>query len=375
MAVQNPLVIGTIPPIEVDIFQNPSAFFPTRAARESLQKNLLVEAFYLHYNQNDIYKRYCRSLGYGLQAAETDPYTIPLLPSTIFKKLKIRTLSGEATVKKCISSGTQGSISVIERDNTTLERFLGSVQNTSDNVYGTEDAVALNLGPGIEEAKDIWFSFVMSVTDVLYPTIDYVKNGVFNMAQLVNDINTFKSCYQDVFLIGAPPMFMEFYRYLNANHIKFDCGKQLFIVTGGGWKKQEAESINNNDFKDLTERIFPGIERSRIRDNFNAVELNTIIPECECGSKHLPVWADAFVYDLDTFTRSNEANQTGLLCFLDASPTSYPGFIMTEDLGQIIYIDDCPCGRPGKCIDVIRRVNTIESRGCALKIERDYLKQ
>ncbi|MEN6390898.1 MAG: hypothetical protein ABFD04_10830 [Syntrophomonas sp.] len=373
MAVQNPLVIGAIPPIEIGIYQEPSAFFPSSVERDSRQQKLLVEAFYLHYDQNEIYRKYCRAIGYGLRAAEMNPYTIPVVPSTIFKRLSVRTMSKEATVKRCISSGTQGSISVIERDNTTLERFLGSVQNTSDNVYGVEDAVILNLGPGVEEAKDIWFSYVMSVSDVLYPTLDYVANGVFKLAQLVDDIKMFKARYQDVFLIGAPPMFMEFYHYLDDNHIKLDCGAQLFIVTGGGWKKHESESINRTAFNDLTESLFPGIDRSRIRDNFNMVELNTVIPECECGSKHLPVWVDAFVYDLDTFDRVGKANQPGLLCFLDASPTSYPGFIMTGDLGQISYIDNCPCGKSGKCIEVIRRVNTIESRGCALKIERDYL--
>jgi long-chain-fatty-acid---luciferin-component ligase len=62
----------------------------------------------------------------------------------------------------------------------------------------------------------------------------------------------------------------------------------------------------------------------------------------------------------------------GLLVFLDPTPASYPGFVLSGDLGRISHVDDCPCGRPGVCIEVIRRVSTIESRGCAQRIARQY---
>ncbi|MCX7746882.1 MAG: hypothetical protein N2645_08320 [Clostridia bacterium] len=366
---------GSIPTIEIEIFQKEDAFFPSPYDREMQQKQFLIDAFKMHYLNNMTYKAFCDHKGIGIRDIEENHRNIPLIPSTVFKTKSIRTESGEDTVKTCFSSGTQGIASTVERDNTTLERFLGSVRNAIDHVYGVEDAIVFNLGPSAEEAKDIWFSYVMSVSDLVFPTLDYVQNGIFRMDALINDMEKYKNEYQDIMLIGAPPMLVEFFKYLKKEGISIDYGQKIFAITAGGWKKQELQSLSRDEFSKNCMDILQGIQKQRIRDAFNMVELNTVIPECECGSKHVPLWLDAFVIDLDTYERVSGEGSFGLLCFLDASPTSYPGFIMSGDLGKITYVDNCPCGRNGVCIDIVRRVNTIESRGCALKIEKEYLER
>ncbi|MDA3822676.1 MAG: hypothetical protein PF450_08735, partial [Bacteroidales bacterium] len=338
--------------------------------RNTLQRKLLTEAFNFHYKNNEIYKSFCVKKEIGLSDVERDCRCIPLIPSTVFKSMNIRTATGEHTVKRCISSGTQGSVSVIERDNTTLERFLGSVRNTLDNVYGIEDAIIKNLGPSADEAKDVWFSYVMSVSDMIFPTIDYVVNGQFLADKAAGDIKKFSLDYKDVFIIGAPVMFVELYEYMKKNGFRVANGEKVFVITAGGWKKHEGKSITRPEFDNICVEMFDGIKKSRIRDVFNMVELNTIIPECGSGSKHVPVWLDAFTINLDTF-EINKKGEEGLLAFLDAGAASYPGFVMSGDLGRISYIDDCPCGRNGICVEITRRINTIESRGCALKIEKN----
>jgi len=158
------------------------------------------------------------------------------------------------------------------------------------------------------------------------------------------------------------------------NGIKLDFGDKIFVITAGGWKKYEGQAISREKFKECCKEMFENIQVARIRDTFNMVELNTILPECEFGSKHLPLWVDAYVIDMDTYEVA-DVNKIGLLGFLDASTTSYPGFVMSGDLGRITHVDNCPCGRSGVCVEVIRRVNTIESRGCALKIEKKYAQE
>lgn len=363
--------VGAIPTIEMEIYQREDAYFPGIDIRMTLQRKLILDSFIYHFNNNDLYKNFCIANGI------TYPYDIeinkiPLIPSTVFKSRNIRTFSNENTVKSCLSSGTQGSFSKVERDNTTLERFLGTVRNVIDNVYKIEDAIILNLGPSSEEAADIWFSYVMSVSDMVFPTLNYVVKDKFMTKKFVNDIKKFSMEYEDVIVIGAPIMFMELYKHLIGNNISIDFGKRILIITAGGWKKFEGLSVSKKEFKKRCKGMFHGLLDERIRDTFNMVELNSVVPDCEYGSKHLPLWLDVVTVDMETFEKAENGN-LGLLAFYDASPTSYPGFIISGDLGRVTYNDNCPCGRKGKCIEVIRRINTIESRGCALKIEKNYL--
>ncbi|MCL2292106.1 MAG: hypothetical protein FWC30_03425 [Candidatus Bathyarchaeota archaeon] len=371
MSVSDVIAAGVIPQIESEIYQKEDAFFPDSNTIKNLQKKLLIESFEFHYNNNEVYRRYCDAVKVGIVEVKQDVRNIPLIPSTVFKTMKLRTDTNEKTVKSCLSSGTQGSVSTVERDNTTLERFLGTIRNVTDNVYGLEDAIILNLGPSSEEAKDLWFSYVMSVSDLLFPEINYVIDDVFRIDLFIKDINRYKDSYRDIMVIGAPIMFTELHKYFLQNNISLDYGDKIFVITAGGWKKNEGKALTKEKFRSLCKDMFLNITDDRIRDAFNMVELNTVLPECECGSKHVPLWVDVFAINLDTY-KVAAVGEVGLLGFLDASPISYPGFVMSGDLGRITHVNNCPCGRNGVCVDIVRRVNTIESRGCALKIERKY---
>lgn len=47
-------------------------------------------------------------------------------------------------------------------------------------------------------------------------------------------------------------------------------------------------------------------------------------------------------------------------------PHSYPGnSLLTEDIGMIEGVDDCPCGRKGKYIKILGRMKNAEIRGCS----------
>jgi hypothetical protein len=50
---------------------------------------------------------------------------------------------------------------------------------------------------------------------------------------------------------------------------------------------------------------------------------------------------------------------------MNVLPDSYPGMsILTEDVGEILGVDDCPCGRKGKYFVFRSRLEKSESRGC-----------
>ena len=59
------------------------------------------------------------------------------------------------------------------------------------------------------------------------------------------------------------------------------------------------------------------------------------------------------------------AGEQGLIQVCSALPTSFPGFLLlTEDLGQIVDYDGCPCGRRGVCFRFVGRAPKAEVRGC-----------
>jgi hypothetical protein len=51
---------------------------------------------------------------------------------------------------------------------------------------------------------------------------------------------------------------------------------------------------------------------------------------------------------------------------LSMLPESYPGHsLTTEDLGRVVAIDSCACGRLGKALLIEGRVPKAELRGCS----------
>ena len=56
----------------------------------------------------------------------------------------------------------------------------------------------------------------------------------------------------------------------------------------------------------------------------------------------------------------------GFIQLLSTLPTSYPGHsILTEDIGEIIGVDNCKCGLKGKYFVVHGRAKEAEVRGCS----------
>ena len=99
------------------------------------------------------------------------------------------------------------------------------------------------------------------------------------------------------------------------------------------------------------------------------VELNSVVIECRCHQKHILPWMDVIAFDPKTNSPLYDGEE-GILCFYDASSLSYPCFIMSEDYGKV-YSQNCECGLVTKRFEITRRLNTVESRGCALKMAAD----
>jgi hypothetical protein len=60
------------------------------------------------------------------------------------------------------------------------------------------------------------------------------------------------------------------------------------------------------------------------------------------------------------------AGEKGIIQVVSILPGSYPGHsLLTEDEGELLGEDDCPCGRLGKYFRISGRLKNADIRGCS----------
>ena len=134
------------------------------------------------------------------------------------------------------------------------------------------------------------------------------------------------------------------------------------LIHGGGWKKLNNEKVSNTIFKKTIQNVC-GV--NKIINYYGMVEqTGSIFLECENGFFHTSNFSDIFIrnknYSLCDF------NESGLVQLISLLPKSYPGHnILTDDIGEVMGIDDCKCGRKGKYFLVHGRIKKAELRGCS----------
>lgn len=136
---------------------------------------------------------------------------------------------------------------------------------------------------------------------------------------------------------------------------------QGILFHTGGWKKLEDISVCNESFK---EKLAEMTQIRKCHNFYGMVEqVGSVYVECSQGHLHSPEFSDIIIRDP---VHWNETDGEGVIQVLSSLPTSYPGHsLLTEDLGRVIGIDNCPCGRLGKFFKVIGRVPQAEIRGCS----------
>jgi hypothetical protein len=156
-----------------------------------------------------------------------------------------------------------------------------------------------------------------------------------------------------------------FLKYIQDNDIKLPRFDGV-VIHGGGWKKLEFESLDNIQFK---KSVYDVCGVKNVINYYGMVEqTGSIFLECSEGYIHCSIFSDIIIRRND-FSTCN-FNEIGLVQLISLLPTSYPGHnIISEDLGEIIGVDNCKCGRLGKYFLIHGRAEKAEIRGCSDTIE------
>ncbi|HET9627215.1 MAG TPA: hypothetical protein VFP84_37905 [Kofleriaceae bacterium] len=299
-----------------------------------------------------------------------DLAAIPVIPSSVFKAARVLSVDEAEIAKWCKSSGTQGAQSMIGRDRTSLERLLGSIRAgvTLIQDWLEDDLEVIHLGPDRSEAGDVWFMYVMSLIELLYPTRHFVRGGVFDAAGALDRIRALAGKRdRHVAVVGPPFRVLELIETIERAGQPVPGGTGMTVLTAGGWKRFSGQRIERAAFDPRVCAAFGLASEAQVRDAFNQVELNTVMIECAAHRKHVPPWLYAAARDPDRLTVL-PPGQVGVMSYLDASATSYPSFIVTDDVGEV-HEGTCACGRAGTTLQIQRRLVSVAQRGCALTLD------
>ncbi|MBT0584944.1 acyl-protein synthetase [Alteromonas sp. SM 2104] len=302
------------------------------------------------------------------QAAGGQPSdTVVYLAVRLFKLLELKSISPDQVFKVLQSSGTTAQTPArIILDKPTSQRQSKVLVAILQQVLGKQRLPMLIIdAPSTVRDPSKFNARAAGIQGLAFFGRDHTYALNDDMSPNWSEIHGFCDKYaeQPVLLFGFT--FMVWQYWLSAlNHAgKFIHLPHGVLLHSGGWKKLEAQRVDNATFKQTVESL-TGVKRCH---NFYgmAEQVGSIFMECSEGYLHAPHVADVIVRDPVDLSMAGVGEQ-GLLQVLSGVPTSYPGHsILTEDLGVLHGEDDCRCGWKGKYFSVLGRLPKTEMRGCS----------
>ena len=336
---------------------------------DSLFLSAMSQSLIFHYENSDIFKQYCIKKNFN----PYDDFTlneIPFIPSNIFKKLKLSSVDKNEIIKTVHSSSTTGKTpSTILIDKITSERQQKIIISILSNFIGKNRKSFLilesknNVSTGDEMSSRS--SAVRGLTPFMKNLEFILKNDLTlnfeNMNKLKFEVTIDHAIFGFTWILY---LFIE--KYQNDKNVKelFSKLNKPLILHSGGWKKLQNIKISKTEFNQKVSDFFK-TEPNNVIDFYGLVEqLGTIYPDCEYGFKHVPNYSHIIIRDIHTLEPVEHGNR-GFIQILTPIPHSYPGVsILTDDIGKIVSVNSCKCGRQGICFKFLERLKTADLAGC-----------
>jgi phenylacetate-coenzyme A ligase PaaK-like adenylate-forming protein len=292
---------------------------------------------------------------------------IPFIPVRLFKQHKLMSILPEEVFKTLTSSGTtsqQVSQIILDRDTATaqtkalvliLQQFLGKKRLPMliiDHPSVVKSKTSFSArGAGILGLSNFGRDHTYALHDDMSPNIEVIQAFIE------------KHQNERIFLFGFTFMVWKYF-FQSLKDIKPALRfNDAILIHSGGWKKLIDEAVDNHSFKSNLRETF---NIQSIHNFYGMVEqVGSIFMECEHGYLHTPAFADMLIRDAKDWSILPIGSK-GLVQVLSVLPRSYPGHsLLTEDIGELVHVDDCPCGRKGKAFLIHGRVAKAELRGCS----------
>ena len=349
-----------------ELFELPQYSIENNKKREFLldELNQLTK---FHHSNCIPYKNITNNLKIDLSKKINKIEKIPYLPVRLFKSQMIKSIPNTEIFKTLTSSGTTGqqlSRIVLDKETSMLQvRALASIITSYlgnkrlpmiiiDTDVTIKNHSSLNArGAGLIGLSNFGRDHLFALDENMNLKTD----------ELLKYVEKYKN--ESIFIFGFTFMVWQyFYKKLKEINSNLDLSSAI-LIHSGGWKKLYEESVSNITFK---EELYNSFKLKRIYNFYGMVEqVGSIFMECEEGYLHSPNFAEILIRDFTDWSIQSNGKQ-GIIQTISVLPKSYPGHsLLTDDLGTIIGIDDCKCGRKGTYFVVNGRIPKVELRGCS----------
>jgi phenylacetate-coenzyme A ligase PaaK-like adenylate-forming protein len=294
-------------------------------------------------------------------------HSMPFLTVRLFKHRLLKSVDDDDIFRVLQSSGTSGQAPArIILDKQTSARQSKSLVKILQSSIGKQRLPMLIIDSSHIVNKSSEFSArAAGIQGMAFFGRDHTYALNENMQLDWERVDNFCQKYSDqpVLIFGFTFMVWEYFvKELSrqGRSIHLPLGR---LLHSGGWKKLEAVKVDNSEFKRALAQV------TKVQEVYNfygmAEQVGTIFVECSEGNLHAPLLSDIIIRNPYTL-KPNQIGESGLIQVLSALPTSYPGHsLLTEDLGTMLGIDDCSCGKKGKYFAVHGRLPKTEVRGCS----------
>lgn len=292
---------------------------------------------------------------------------LPFIPVRLFKQYELLSVPREEIVKTLTSSGTSGqarskiflNASNVRSQTRALNAIIGSFIGGKRLPLLLLDTALVRRDRAMYSARGagiIGFSL-------------FGRDTVFALdAQMRPDWEAIEAFFERhrgerVLMFGYTFMIWKFMvKALEAAGRRFDFSDAVLFHIGG-WKKLKDEAVSSEEFASRLRGVLGNVS---VHNYYGMAEqLGSVFVECEHGHLHCPVFSDIIIRRPSDFSAA-PIHERGLVELISALPESYPGnVILTEDEGEILGCDDCPCGRKGRYFRLYGRVKDAELRGCS----------
>lgn len=299
------------------------------------------------------------------------PEDVPYIPVQMFKHFDLRTCPEDTVTKILHSSGTTGgTTSRIPLDKSTTLNQIKALKTILSDFLGKNRRIFLVIDyEGINQPEMVFSARTAGVRGLsIYAkkTFYLLKEEEGRLSLNLPVIREIISNYShdEVYAFGFTYIIWTvFYEQLKKEGIIFSFDT-FTLFHGGGWKKMKDLAVSKEIFSHALAEVF-GTGPEQILDFYGMAEQTGIIfVDCPCGNKHVPAFAQVIIRDPFTLEPCGPG-KTGLIEVMSILAESYyDQGVLTEDLGMLIGVDDCPCGRKGRYFRVVSRVEKAEIRGC-----------
>jgi Acyl-protein synthetase, LuxE len=189
------------------------------------------------------------------------------------------------------------------------------------------------------------------------------KGGVGLLARLTERLTDLSTSSRQGVLWAPAFLLYALVRFALERQVELGLGPDWRVMLSGGWNPGQDQSVSDAEVRTLAAQAL-GVSLQQIYDIYLMPEcLGFCALSCEGGYKHIP-HSVLHPLVLNTEMEPLGENEWGRFGFLNPLSRAYPGFIITEDLVQLL--GRCPsCSRTGPVLaPEISPLRDGEDRSC-----------